>query len=144
MVTRNFQEVIQLIVRDDPRYAPGAYRFIREALVKAQADCKRREKLANQRHISGEELCNGIRKYALEQFGPMTYTLLEEWGLSKTEDFGNIVFNLIEYGIFGKTEDDCIEDFTDVFDFDTAFRKPFTPTQVHLEEKTSSKLSRTS
>lgn len=128
MVSRNFQEVIQLIAENDTRYAPGAYLFIRDALARTQADLKRREKLVNQRHISGHELCHGIRKFALEQYGPMAFTLLQQWGLQKTEDFGNVVFNLIEFGIFGKTEEDCIEDFQGVFDFDEAFRKPFVPT----------------
>jgi uncharacterized repeat protein (TIGR04138 family) len=127
MATRNFQEIVQLIARDDPRYAPGAYLFVREALAKTQAEHKKREKLANQRHISGTELCEGIRQYALEQYGPMAHTLLQQWGLHKTSDFGNIVFNLIEYGVLGKTPEDSIEDFNDVFDFDNAFRNPFVP-----------------
>lgn len=127
MASRNFQEVIQLIADNDSRYAPGAYFFIRDALVKTQADLRRREKLSTLRHISGEELCHGIRRFALEQYGPMALTLLEQWGLRKTQDFGNVVFNLIEFGIFGKTQEDCIEDFHEVFDFDEAFRKPFLP-----------------
>jgi uncharacterized repeat protein (TIGR04138 family) len=38
-----------------------------------------------------------------------------------------MVFNLIEAGIFGKTEEDSLEDFKNVYDFEAAFVKPFTP-----------------
>ena len=143
MANRNFQEIVDLILQDDARYAAGAYFFIREALAKTQSDYRRREKLTNQRHITGTELCHGIRKYALDQFGPMAATLLNEWGLSKTRDFGNIVFNLIEFGIFGKTEHDCIEDFDDVFDFEHTFKMPYIP-QIYVHSHSSNDLSKTS
>ena len=38
-----------------------------------------------------------------------------------------MVFNLIEAGIFGKTEEDSLEDFKNVYDFEEAFVKPFAP-----------------
>lgn len=77
--------------------------------------------------MSGPELLDGLRVYALDQFGPLTKTVLNAWGVTRCADFGEIVFNLIEYSVFSKTESDRREDFADIFDFDTAFVKPFLP-----------------
>ena len=38
-----------------------------------------------------------------------------------SDDFGKVVFALIDIGILRKTEDDCIEDFVGVYEFDEAF-----------------------
>ncbi len=64
--------------------------------------------------MSGKELLEGIREYALNEFGPMTLALLREWGIHACEDFGNIVFNLVEHGVLAKTEEDTREDFKNV------------------------------
>ena len=69
----------------------------------------------------------GYRDFALDQFGPLTKTLLNTWGIRRCSDFGDIVFNLIEYNVFSKTESDRREDFADIYDFDEAFVKPFQP-----------------
>ena len=73
------------------------------------------------RHITGQELSDGIRTYAREQFGPMTHDVLQHWGLKETLDFGNIVYNLIEAGMMSKTDDDRVEDFQNVYSFAEAF-----------------------
>ena len=86
-----------------------------------------------QRHVTGQELLEGVREYALEQFGPMAHTVLTSWGLERCEDFGEIVFNLIEYGVFSKNEDDTKEDFTAIYDFEEAFLKPFQPDRRRLK-----------
>jgi len=77
------------------------------------------------RHLTGRELCDAIRRYALDQFGFMAKTVLNNWGVHKTGDFGDIVFNLIEIGEMSKTKDDRREDFDDVFDFETDLRQEF-------------------
>ncbi len=61
----------------------------------------------------------------LEEYGYMAKSVLASWGVHTTRDFGNIVFNMIEIGHMKKTEQDRIEDFDDVFDFDAAFCKDF-------------------
>jgi len=127
MPGKNFHEVIQLIRKDDPRYESGAYVFMRQALDFTLRRIQEGEKSSKHRHVTGAELCEGIRDYALEQYGPMTRTLLEAWGIRGTEDFGHIVFNLVEFGIFGKTETDCLEDFNEVYTFKEAFEEPFRP-----------------
>jgi uncharacterized repeat protein (TIGR04138 family) len=88
---------------------------------------QKKTKGASVRHVAGPELLDGVRLYALKEFGPMVVTVLSYWGIHSCEDVGHMVFNLIGAGIFGKTEEDSIEDFKNVFDFHEAFVKPFEP-----------------
>ncbi len=121
-----FNEALTQILAEDRRYDEQAYFFLREALdftIKLLA--KPAEGKA--RHVSGGELLEGIREYALREFGPMTRTVLSRWGIHRCEDFGHIVFNLVEKGVLGKTEEDRLEDFAGGYDFDEAFRQPFRP-----------------
>lgn len=77
--------------------------------------------------MTGAELLDGLRVFALDQYGPLTKTVLNSWGIKRCTDFGEIVFNLIEYNVFSKTENDRREDFVDLYSFDDAFVKPFLP-----------------
>ena len=78
-----------------------------------------------ERHVSGKELAEGIRDYALQEFGPLALTVLRTWGIQRTEDFGELVFHLVEAGKLGKTEKDTRADFAHVYDFDEVFARPF-------------------
>ena len=69
----------------------------------------------------------GMREYALQEFGPIARRVLSEWGITECVDFGNIVFNLVNEGLLGKTDEDSIEDFMDGYDFTEAFLHPFRP-----------------
>ena len=82
---------------------------------------------AKDQHITGKELLDGIREYALQQFGPLAYTVLKHWNLCKCEDIGNMVFNMVDMQILKKTEHDSREDFKGGYDFEEAFRRPFEP-----------------
>lgn len=73
------------------------------------------------RHVSGQQLCLGLKDYALQQYGLMARTVLSHWNVRKTEDFGRMVFAMVEAGLMRKTDDDTLEDFTGVFEFDQAF-----------------------
>ncbi|HET7624915.1 MAG TPA: Minf_1886 family protein [Verrucomicrobiae bacterium] len=121
-----FEEGLELILARDSRYHRDAYLFLREALDYTQKAIIR-ENRGQLRHVSGQELLGGIREFALEQFGPMAMTVLEEWGVRKCEDFGEIVFNMVEVGLLAKTEKDSREDFQNGYNFFDAFRKPFLP-----------------
>ena len=123
-----FAEALDSIVASDPRYQRDAYVFLRDALDYTTKQQKK-TKGASVRHVAGPELLEGVRQYALKEFGPMVVTVLSYWGVRSCEDVGNMVFNLIGAGIFGKTEEDSIDDFKNVFDFDEAFVKPFEPTK---------------
>jgi len=119
-----FAEALDSIVAADPRYHRDAYVFLRDALDYTTKQQKK-SKGAAVRHVAGPELLEGVRVYALKEFGPMVMTVFSHWGIGCCEDVGNIVFNLIGAGIFGKTEQDSIDDFKSVYDFQDAFMKPF-------------------
>jgi len=126
MARRNFQSVLEAILKDDTRYQMGAYVFVRMALdfsVKKMAEKKALPLGA--KHVSTAELLEGIKLFALETFGPMAAVLFEEWGVKTCEDFGNIVFNMIKVGELSKSENDKIEDFQNGYDFHTTFVKSF-------------------
>jgi uncharacterized repeat protein (TIGR04138 family) len=131
----NFDEGIELIIAKDPRYRRDAYSFVRDALDYTQKGTpkERRETL----HVTGQELLAGIRDYTLKEFGPMAITVLEDWGITRCEDFGEIVFNIVEAGLFSKTETDSRGDFQNGYDFEDAFRKPFLPQNKILKEPKS-------
>ena len=136
MKKQNFNEMVNLIVKEDDRYTKEAYGFLKEALdFTMSKEKKRKGKLVskNQRHVTGQELLEGVREYALEQYGPMAYTVLTSWGLKRCEDFREIVFNLIEYGVFSKNDEDSKEDFASIYDFEEAFLKPFLPEKHRLK-----------
>lgn len=122
----NFDEMLEKIVERDPRFQREAYHFLREALDFTQKLISRENRGAV-RHVSGQELLDGLRQFALQQYGPMTATVLEEWGVHHCRDFGDIVFNMVESGLLAKTETDTRDDFQDGYDFTDAFRKPFWP-----------------
>lgn len=126
MQSVNFGEVLEQILQEDTRYAPEAYLLLREALDFTM-NLLQKPRTGPQKHVSGQELCEGIRLYATREYGPMAYRVLTSWGLRRTEDFGEIVFNLVEKGVLGKTESDRKEDFAGGYDFVEAFVKPFLP-----------------
>ena len=114
----NLIQIIEEVAKKDPRYPEDAYFFVLRGLNFTVA------KLDKPRHVTGQELSDGMRLYAVEQFGPMAKEVLEHWGITRTEDFGNVVFNLIEVKLLAKTEKDSISDFNDVYDFKKAFTRP--------------------
>lgn len=127
----DFSAIVEQIRKEDPRFDKRAYFFLRHGLDHTVKDLSKRggERIQQSRHVSGGELLDGLRDYALEQFGPMAKMVLNEWGVTRCPDFGDMVFNLIEYQVFSKTENDRREDFGDRFTFDEAFVKPFQATQ---------------
>jgi uncharacterized repeat protein (TIGR04138 family) len=134
-----FEEVIEKVVQRDARYHRDAYVFVREALthtqkraVKETRGSTRRSGSLPERHVSGQELLAGIREFGLAQFGPMAKQVLNEWGVWRCEDFGEIVFNLIEADLLRKTDQDSRGDFRGGYDFDEAFCQPFRPSTGQL------------
>ena len=130
---------IAKLLEEDRRYPLEAYIFVFEALHYAQnvlglgnespseriGGESEPEDAGPQRHVTGQELCQAIRQFALEQYGYMAKLVLGNWGLHTTGDFGEIVFNLIRIGRMRKTQQDRREDFENVYDFDSAFREQF-------------------
>ncbi len=116
---QSYLRKIEKIFTKYEHYKLEAYHFLLAALHHTVA------KLPKPRHVTGPELLDGIREYALEQYGPLTRTVLNYWGIRKTVDFGHIVFALVEAGILRKQPEDKIEDFENIFDFEQAFDKSY-------------------
>ena len=123
------------LIRRDRRYHRDAYIFVFEALRHAQqvlglgrpdqGEDDPEDEI--ERHVTGQQLCEAIRDYAIRQYGVLSKNVLNHWGIRSTSDFGEIVFNLIEAGHMKKTDADRREDFDEVFDFDEALRDAFEP-----------------
>jgi uncharacterized repeat protein (TIGR04138 family) len=106
-------------------FPPQAYQFVREGLAHTvklvHGDTMPGMSEDESRHVTGQQLCMGLRDFAVRQYGLLAKTVLSNWGIRATEDFGRIVFAMIEAGLMRKTEEDTMEDFCGVFDFDDAF-----------------------
>jgi uncharacterized repeat protein (TIGR04138 family) len=130
------------LLKEDRRYTLDAYVFLFEALQYAQralgmgvekpsdSDLEEppEEEAApsgGQQHVTGQELCEAIRRYALHQYGFMAKTVLNTWGLRTTADFGEVVYNLIRIGQMRKAPGDRRIDFDNLYDFDHAFRRDY-------------------
>lgn len=131
----SFDETLEVICAHDARFHRDAYIFVREALDYTQNQINkdvrdasgRAEMRQSEKHVTGQQLLEGIRQCALTQFGPMAITVFEEWGIRHCRDFGEIVFNMVEASLLKKTETDSRGDFENGYDFHEAFRQPFLP-----------------
>lgn len=111
-------------------YPPQAYQFVREGLAHTvkmihgdgqESPEPEAESEETNRHVSGQQLCLGLKDYAVRQYGLLARTVLGSWGVRKTDDFGRIVFAMIEAGWMRKQDEDTLDDFVDVYEFDEAF-----------------------
>ena len=59
------------------------------------------------------------------RFGLTARTVLSHWGVSRTQDLGDIVYHLIDVGLLVSQPQDRLEDFDDVFDFAEAFERGY-------------------
>lgn len=115
------------LTQRNPRYPIQAYQFVFEALDYTAQRLRKNlsSPLEQERHVTGQELLEGIKDYALEQFGYMAGVVFEQWGTPRGEDFGEIVFSLVEGGLMGKTESDTKDDFSIGYDFPRIFEEQF-------------------
>lgn len=118
-MNQTFLEHIEKIVMADQRYAADAYAFVMEALAYTQ------KRFGSERHVTGEELLEGIRELVVKEYGFLAVEVLHNWGVRTTEDLGHIVFNLVDHGILGKQEDDSFDSFRNGFDFTSTLGKDY-------------------
>ncbi len=131
-MTGKLHPLVELLNRDT-RYRLEAYQFVRESLDYAQnelglgraSQSSSDEESPQEAHLTGQQLCQAIRQYALEQYGYMAKWVLGTWGIHSTSDFGDIVYNLISISLMKKSPSDRREDFDDVYDFEEAFVRDF-------------------
>ncbi len=110
---------IRMIIESDPRYREEAYEFVLKAVERTISE------LPEPRHVSAWELLDGIREFAIEKFGPMAKEVFNFWGVRTTDDFGFIVYNLIDCDLLKKSDEDRLEDFFGVYDFEDVFEKGY-------------------
>ncbi|MCW5757825.1 MAG: hypothetical protein KIT54_11370 [Phycisphaeraceae bacterium] len=141
-------------LRERAPFSPEAFRFVREGLNHTlermtgaaggdvTAALPQEEGLAVDlgslseadaytRHVSGQELCLGLRSYAVERYGLLARTVLRGWGVRSTEDFGKIVYAMVDAGLMRTSEQDSLDDFRGVYDFDEAFEGPVARSDRH-------------
>jgi uncharacterized repeat protein (TIGR04138 family) len=108
-------------------YPVEAYEFVQQGLAytvrKIHGACKEQGRVM--RHVSGQELCEGIRDFALNRWGLLARTVLAKWNIRRTNDFGKIVFAMVDNGILQATEEDTPDDFHNVYDFKRAFEREY-------------------
>lgn len=104
-------------------YPRQAFVFVQEGLnyTVRQTHRKAAERPAGDRHVSGRQLCVGLRDYAIRKYGLMARNVLEHWNIRRTEDFGRLVFAMVDAGLMSRTDEDRIDDFYSVYSFDDAF-----------------------
>jgi len=113
-----FRALQELAVRDK-RYDLEAYVFVQRSLGYLL------DNLGRRRHVGGRELLEGIREFALKEYGPLARDVLAHWGVRSCEDFGEIVFGMVDTGLLSKTEQDSKDDFRGGYDFEDVFERPF-------------------
>jgi uncharacterized repeat protein (TIGR04138 family) len=123
---------IEQITQEDGRYKLNAVRFVYEGLghtARMEADKsglpEEPESAGEPHHISGQELCHGLRRLAIEKWGRLAKVVLNHWGIRTTRDFGEIVYLMISHKWMSAQPEDSIDDFNNVYDFKTVFEDQF-------------------
>jgi uncharacterized repeat protein (TIGR04138 family) len=119
------EKTLEQVLREDRRYPPEAFAFLRDGLNRAVKDAYGEDVKSpppGQRHVSGQQLCQSLRALAIERWGHLARTVLARWNIRASVDFGQMVYLMIQHGFMRKTEQDSLEDFRNVYDFDEAFR----------------------
>lgn len=113
-------------------YPVEAFNFVREGLSytmnRVHENAEARE--SHDRHVNGQQLCLGLRDFAIEQYGLLAPTVLQHWSVQRTDDFGRIVFAMIDAGIMKSSHEDTLEDFRAIYDFSEAFSREQLLTRV--------------
>ena len=122
------RRTLEEIVRDDGSFPLNAYLLVFQALdyTGKLYGKKRLSTDEAERHVTGPQLLEGVRRMAVEEYGYLAKTVFEQLNVLTTADVGRIVFFLVEHGLMGKTDRDRMEDFVDQYDFGRAFEEDFT------------------
>ncbi len=116
------------VIRDDARYPHEAYEFLHEGLASAvkaihgaSLPQTAEEAATKQSHVTGRQMCLALRDLALHRWGMLAKTVLAQWNIHATIDFGNMVYLLIRYSYMRRSEEDSLDDFREVYGFEEAF-----------------------
>jgi len=124
-VAKSIAQSVSRVVVERKTYPAEAMEFVREGLAHTVRMVHGGElgepELGEHNHVTGRQLCIGLRTLAVEKWGRLAGLVLRRWGVRETLDFGRIVFDMVESGVLRTSEEDTIEDFRDVYAFDEAF-----------------------
>jgi uncharacterized repeat protein (TIGR04138 family) len=123
-----FEDAIEACTEIDSRYAAEAYRFVREALDLAVREAAEQRK-GQVRHVTADELLDGVLALSVKEFGPLARRVLAHWGVFDAGDVGEVVFNLVQVGALGRTEQDRREDFDRREAWTDELERPFLPSR---------------
>jgi uncharacterized repeat protein (TIGR04138 family) len=125
------RKTLEQVVQECGRYPIEAFEFVRHGLNhtvhQIHGERRREGGVEKPCHVTGQQLSWGLRNYAIEKYGLLAKTVLNHWGIVRTNDFGRIVFAMVESKLMQKTDEDDIRDFHNVFDFIKAFEAPNRP-----------------
>ncbi len=111
---------LEAIAKKDGRFSQQAVNFVYEGL-----DYTAKKVPDKPSHVNGQTLCEGLRKLAIEKWGRLAVLVLKTWGVKTTRDFGEIVYLMIKNKWMSAQPTDSIDDFNDVYDFQTVFKDNF-------------------
>ena len=129
-------DIIRKICEEDDTFPPMAYCFVRDSVHKALDNIVKARRASDFDNdeppdIKGADLCHFFRDTLITRFGPCAIDVLDTWNIKQTSDFGKIIYKLISVEILGKSENDSIEDFDDVYDFTEEFVMPYKQAAMH-------------
>ena len=116
---------VEQIARQDGRYSADALRFVFEGLGKTVRKVRAETDEPEERHVAGDQLAIGLGELAAAQWGRLAKTVLNEWGIYTTRDFGEIVYLMISHNWMRAQDEDVIEDFDNIYDFGKRFEINF-------------------
>ena len=119
------QDALMQVAKNAGPYPREAFQFVQQGLGHTVERIAEYGGLQSDEgsHVSGQQLCLGLRDFAISQYGLLAPTVLRHWNVLRTDDFGRIVFAMIEQGLMSKTADDTLEDFLGVYDFAEVFSR---------------------
>jgi uncharacterized repeat protein (TIGR04138 family) len=108
------------IAKEDGRFSAAAMKFVYEGIGYTA-----KKTTTEPHHVTGQNLCEGLRRLAVEKWGRLAMLVLNRWNIKATHDFGEIVYLMIKHEWLSVQPTDSIDDFNDVYDFKTAFKDEF-------------------
>lgn len=114
-------KALEDLARDSGVYPVDAFHFVREGL-QFTVERVHGKTGGDPQHISGRDLCWGLRDLAVRRWGLLAPTVLSSWNIRTTTDFGHVVFAMVKAGWMAKTQKDTLDDFREIYNFGTAFR----------------------
>lgn len=76
-------------------------------------------RLPKRGHVSGQAVALAFREVLWSAFGITSRIVMEDFGLHSTRDIGQVVLEMVDVGIMSATEDDTIDDFNDVYPWES-------------------------